>query len=247
MSEQAQTTLHFTAADKRAIDEFFVENPPDEEAPKLSPLATFEELQAFVAPEIWAVIGKLRQVDPTQFGFKGERMPFEDTPNNLVTIKDTGYFDFITHEWQKMGPKYLPQPVFEALTSMKQAFDATQPVPAANTPGRTLIVLSGYRPPAIQMLTMLRWLRYHNYDTQKVFKQVALPEYSQHCSASHTAIDFVTIDGKPDESDLDGFVDTPEYKWLQQNAGKFGFAESYPKDNPHGIRWEPWHWQYLPT
>ena len=30
--------------------------------------------------------------------------------------------------------------------------------------------------------------------------------------------------------------------WLRTNAPRFGFHLSYPRNNPHGIGYEPWHW-----
>ena len=33
-----------------------------------------------------------------------------------------------------------------------------------------------------------------------------------------------------------------EYAWLKDNAARFRFRLSYPRDNPHGIAYEPWHW-----
>ena len=34
--------------------------------------------------------------------------------------------------------------------------------------------------------------------------------------------------------------------WLASHAGEFGFSMSYPRGNPHGIVYEPWHWLYAP-
>ncbi|HLP25741.1 MAG TPA: D-alanyl-D-alanine carboxypeptidase family protein, partial [Acidobacteriota bacterium] len=33
-----------------------------------------------------------------------------------------------------------------------------------------------------------------------------------------------------------------EFRWLKRHAGEFGFTLSYPKNNPHQIGYEPWHW-----
>ena len=33
---------------------------------------------------------------------------------------------------------------------------------------------------------------------------------------------------------------------VQFNAGAHGFRLSYPRDNPHGIVYEPWHWCWHP-
>ncbi|GAA4815886.1 hypothetical protein GCM10011365_01460 [Marinicella pacifica] len=66
------------------------------------------------------------------------------------------------------------------------------------------------------------------------------PGHSEH----HTgcALD-LTTDG--DQPVLEaGFADTKAYAWLKENAETYGFYESYPENNPHGIIAEPWHWCY---
>ncbi|MBK7960075.1 MAG: D-alanyl-D-alanine carboxypeptidase family protein [Bdellovibrionales bacterium] len=30
--------------------------------------------------------------------------------------------------------------------------------------------------------------------------------------------------------------------WLTENASRFEFQLSYPRNNDHGIIYEPWHW-----
>lgn len=66
---------------------------------------------------------------------------------------------------------------------------------------------------------------------------VAAPGFSEH----HTgrALDI----GSPEHVELDEeFADTPAFRWLEQHAASFGFGLSYPRGNPHGIGYEPWHW-----
>lgn len=61
------------------------------------------------------------------------------------------------------------------------------------------------------------------------------------CSEHHTgrALDL----GSPEELELDEhFARTAQFRWLKKNAARFGFRLSFPKDNPHGIVYEPWHW-----
>lgn len=43
----------------------------------------------------------------------------------------------------------------------------------------------------------------------------------------------------------DDFADTKEAEWLKNNAPKFGFELSFPKDNKQHIGYEPWHWRYV--
>jgi len=63
------------------------------------------------------------------------------------------------------------------------------------------------------------------------------PGFSQH----HTgrAIDLATPGYKPL---LEEFEESAAFAWLQEHAAKFGFAMSYPRNNPEGIIYEPWHW-----
>lgn len=67
----------------------------------------------------------------------------------------------------------------------------------------------------------------------------AAPGHSEH----HTgcAIDINTPDFQPLETE---FEKSPAYTWLTQHAHEYSFQLSYPKDNPHGIDYEPWHWCY---
>lgn len=44
----------------------------------------------------------------------------------------------------------------------------------------------------------------------------------------------------------DSFADTDAYKWLQNNAYKYGFVLSYPENNGFYI-FEPWHWRFVGT
>ena len=50
--------------------------------------------------------------------------------------------------------------------------------------------------------------------------------------------------GAPDEPPAEeSFESTAAFAWLQDNAHGYGFVMSYPRDNPHGIVHEPWHWR----
>ena len=44
-----------------------------------------------------------------------------------------------------------------------------------------------------------------------------------------------------------GFSSTDEYKWLVENAHKYGFVLRYPEDKTDitGIIYQPWHWRYV--
>lgn len=107
---------------------------------------------------------------------------------------------------------------------------------------RSFDLLSGYRSTAYQC-TLLCYRLSHNLDTPlEVFKQLALPGYSQHGLIKDTAIDIdVTY---VDEWEWEKFANTEEFTWLTENASLYNFKLSYPENNPDGIAFEPWHWQW---
>ena len=72
---------------------------------------------------------------------------------------------------------------------------------------------------------------------ESILKENTLPGFSEH----HTgyAVDFVS---KNSNSLSANFETTEEFKWLINNANRFGFHLSYPKNNKRDIMYEPWHW-----
>ena len=111
---------------------------------------------------------------------------------------------------------------------------------AAAAEGVTLWPLSGFRSVARQT-AIVRTNLAQGRPLADLLRFVAAPGCSEH----HTgrAIDI----GSPDESEHfeASFDRTKEYRWLKRHAGEFGFRLSYPKNNPHGIGYEPWHWCYV--
>lgn len=73
----------------------------------------------------------------------------------------------------------------------------------------------------------------------RVLKVTAAPGYSEHHSGN--ALDLTTHGVTPLTQD---FSNSRAYEWLRSQARLYGFRESYPNHNRHGIEWEPWHWCY---
>lgn len=124
-------------------------------------------------------------------------------------------------------PIRLLPPAAEAWHRMREA---------AAREGHTLIPISGFRSIARQV-EIIRAKLAAGQDMASILRYVAAPGYSEHHSAR--AIDI----GSPEHIELDeDFARTAAYAWLAKNAGRFGFVMSYPRDNPYGIGYEPWHW-----
>lgn len=73
----------------------------------------------------------------------------------------------------------------------------------------------------------------------EILKVSAPPGYSEH----HTglAVDIGTSDVPPLALE---FETSSAFAWLTANAGAFGFRLSFPRGNPYGYEYEPWHWRY---
>lgn len=65
------------------------------------------------------------------------------------------------------------------------------------------------------------------------------------CSEHHTgrAVDVGTPGCEPLS---EAFEDTDAFRWLSANALAYGYTLSYPRGNPEGYAYEPWHWCYAP-
>ncbi|BBD53510.1 putative carboxypeptidase [Planktothrix agardhii NIES-204] len=70
----------------------------------------------------------------------------------------------------------------------------------------------------------------------------APPGYSEH----HTGYAIDIGDGGRPSTDLNvSFEETPAFQWLKDHAAFHSFELSFPKDNPQGVSYEPWHWRFV--
>ena len=111
---------------------------------------------------------------------------------------------------------------------------------AAARDGVTLLPLSGFRSIARQTRLIRKKLA-TGRSMESVLRFVAAPGFSEHHSGR--AID---IGDPADTSVEESFARTPAFRWLRKHAGKFRFVMTYPRKNPYGIGYEPWHWCWHP-
>jgi len=104
--------------------------------------------------------------------------------------------------------------------------------------GIMLDAISGYRSHWYQMGIFQRKLQ-RGLTIEQILAVNAAPSFSEHHSGA--ALDIGTP-GEP--AVLESFENTPAFAWLCAHAIRFGFSLSYPRENPHGIVYEPWHWRY---
>jgi len=107
----------------------------------------------------------------------------------------------------------------------------------ASDAGIDLKVISAYRSFDDQSILKSTYNVIYGSGTANQFS--ADQGYSEHQLG--TTIDVTT----PDTGDNFGIFDgTEAYKWLNDNAYRYGFILSYPKDNTY-YTYEPWHWRFV--
>ncbi len=102
--------------------------------------------------------------------------------------------------------------------------------------GIELQLVSAFRSASYQ-LEILRRKCDRGQSMDEILKVSAAPGYSEHHSGR--VVDLTT----PGYAALEeAFENSAAFAWLIRNANDHGFHLSYPRENPHGIAYEPWHW-----
>ena len=109
---------------------------------------------------------------------------------------------------------------------------------AAAEDGISLQLVSAFRSVDYQAAIIER-KRKKGLETGEILAYSAAPGFSEH----HTgrAIDLTTPGCAVLEEE---FEETNAYQWLGRNAGKFAYRETFPRENPHHVAYEPWHWAW---
>jgi D-alanyl-D-alanine carboxypeptidase len=99
-----------------------------------------------------------------------------------------------------------------------------------------LLIVSGFRSIAYQAALISKKLEAGQCVTD-ILKVNTAPGYSEHHTGN--AVDIATPGSRPLTEE---FESTAAFGWLEAHAADFGFSMTYPRDNPWGIAYEPWHW-----
>lgn len=109
-------------------------------------------------------------------------------------------------------------------------------VEAADAVGIQLLIVSGFRGIDYQAALIRKKIN-AGQDIDEILTVNAAPGHSEH----HTgrAVDIATPGSRPLTEE---FESADAFRWLESRAVEFGFTMTYPRDNPWGIAFEPWHW-----
>ena len=155
---------------------------------------------------------------PADYGRDGTRPTYEEA-SDLVEV----------------GPNLVGR--IQRLTpAAARAWQAMQA--AAADDGVTLLIVSGYRSVAYQARLIRKKIN-AGQSVSEILAVNAAPGHSEH----HTgrALDIASPGSRPLTEE---FEESSAFRWLTNNAREYGFSMSYPRDNPAGFVYEPWHWAF---
>ena len=107
---------------------------------------------------------------------------------------------------------------------------------AARVDGIALMIVSGFRDFEYQA-SLIRKKINAGQALNEILVVNAAPGFSEH----HTgrAVDIASPGTRPLTEE---FERSEAFAWLERNAADYGFSMTYPRENPHGFIYEPWHW-----
>ena len=158
--------------------------------------------------------------------------------NTEKTNLDDG-IKMLVNKFHYLNEDYLPDDIvpisnwyaYEGHSTKKEVYDHYVSMwNDANEQGLVLLVNSSYRTFEEQQ---------EQYDMSND-DYASRPGYSEHQTG--LALDIVSDGVQGNE-----FENTDEFKWLQENAHKYGFILRYPKDKEYitGYNYESWHYRYV--
>lgn len=226
--------MNLTKKEKTSIESVLSKKDQLEKSGSAIAILDFDDLNKILTPDELQIAKKIRGVNPMDYGFKGPFLDLFPVPEDLVKIENQKYG--YSEEENIIPIQFIPKEAYRAYANMNNKM--------REEINKTVLIDSGYRSPACQLLIFLYYLKQHDWDFSVTAKRVALPGYSEHGYPPKQALDFITIDGIPDDENPQKFADTNEYKWLIKSANGFKFYLSYPQNNRLGVIFEPWHWSF---
>jgi LAS superfamily LD-carboxypeptidase LdcB len=172
-------------------------------------------------------------------GTVGKLDQLSKTDKELLQKYSKIYFlneNYVPEDLTNIPPDYIYEEGKQIKMHIK-AFPYLQSmIVAAKSDGINLEVISAYRSFSEQSALKSSYSFTYGSGANKFSADQG---YSEHQLG--TAIDFTT---KGLGAGFTSFEKESAYKWLTDNAYKYGFILSYPKGNSY-YQYEPWHWRFV--
>ncbi|MCI5972025.1 MAG: M15 family metallopeptidase [Anaerococcus sp.] len=177
---------------------------------------------------------------------EGDYVAYYGTENGFSKIKMDDSFYYVN----KFGLEKLdPEANIKVVNGISYVSEA-YPLPSDFNPGLDKTAMRAFETMRQDMeregLSIKIASDYRDYDLERKMKEAGEVDSENPGTSEHQlgqAFDFFTEGSKYS----DKFATTKEYKWLCENAYKYGFIERYPEDKEDSTnhRPMPWHFRFL--
>ncbi len=195
---------------------------------------------------------------------KNQNLNHEDIVTHVNIGLDYGFYNYIrncdiskdililVNKYSKLDKNYVPNDLEEINSKYfiygnqnkrmlkKEAKNAFERLSEASIKNRTPVYgQSAYR--SYESQDILYKNEVKNDGSEKADSDVARPGHSEHQTG-------LTIDVSSNKTgNMLDFQNTDSFKWMQNNAYKYGFILRYPrgKESVHGYIYESWHYRYV--
>lgn len=177
---------------------------------------------------------------------EGDYVAYYGTENGFSKIKMDDSFYYVN----KFGLEKLdPEANIKVVNGISYVSEA-YPLPSDFNPGLDKTAMRAFETMRQDMeregLSIKITSDYRDYDLERKMKEAGEVDSENPGTSEHQlgqAFDFFTEGSKYS----DKFATTKEYKWLCENAYKYGFIERYPEDKEDSTnhRPMPWHFRFL--
>ena len=112
---------------------------------------------------------------------------------------------------------------------------------AAATDGVELVVLSSFRPVALQRQLFFDIKAERNQSSRDRARVSAPPGFSEHSTGFAVDLGDHAV---PQTNLSTSFDKTNAFRWLMRHAARYHYQLSFPQGNAQGVSYEPWHWRF---
>lgn len=161
---------------------------------------------------------------------------------NITNIQDPEDPFVLVNKYYALSENYVPSDLINVGNGQRMKKEAgealIQMIEDIKKTGLYLQAQSGYRSYELQNSL------YNNYVAKDGKEEAdtysARPGHSEHQTG-------LAIDVSKDGTLSKAFENTDQFKWLKENAHKYGFILRYPNDKIYmtGYDYEPWHYRYV--
>lgn len=163
--------------------------------------------------------------------------PSKDLNKSYILVNKYNYLDknYVPENLEEINTQYARDGM-KLVNYAKEAFEKL--AKDAKKEDLSIIAMSTYRSYNYQVNLYNRYVKEDGKEAADTYS--GRPGFSEHQSG-------LAVDVYNGKEDYTNFENTKEFKWMQENAHKYGFILRFPEDKTKqtGYEYESWHYRYV--